>query len=116
GNKVYEQKLVSNDFGSISGSFTLGEKPVLGMYHTQVQIDDQTVEIGPGGQFRVEEYKKPEYTVSVEPEKPTYKVGQKVRAKVHGEYYFGGPVADAQLSYTIHRHTYYHNPIRPLPY
>lgn len=116
GNKVHEEKLVSDELGAVSGGFTLGAKPVLGMYSTRMRLRDQTHHLESGGLFRVEEYKKPEFTVTVEPDKPSYKVGERIRAKIHGEYYFGGAVADAQATYVVHRNTYHHDPVRPLPF
>lgn len=109
GTTVYEKELTANDYGTLSGSMILPEQPPLGMYHIEVAFTDgQPSEMGPGVAFRVEEYKKPEYEVTIVPEKATYKVGQSVRAKIHGEYYFGGAVAGAEVRFTVHRQPRWH--------
>ncbi len=58
------------------------------------------------GQFRVEEYKKPEFEVTVEaPTKPVM-LGEKITAKVAARYYFGAPVTEARVKYKITRTSY----------
>ncbi|GIT29764.1 MAG: hypothetical protein Ct9H300mP1_18100 [Planctomycetaceae bacterium] len=55
--------------------------------------------VGGGGSFPgVEEYKKPEYEVTVEaPERPV-SLGKKIKAKIVAKYYFGGPVSRAKVN------------------
>ncbi|MFO0947170.1 MAG: MG2 domain-containing protein [Planctomycetota bacterium] len=114
GNAVYEHALITDEFGGIDGSFELAIEPPLGMYHTQLTTDgNEGFEIGPGANFRVEEYKKPEFEVTVTTEKPTYKIGDVMKVNIHGEYYFGGAVPDAEIQFTVHRETYY--PVIPFP-
>lgn len=114
GGTVYEHALVTDEFGSIAGSVELGDEPPLGMYNTQLTTDgNEGFEIGPGANFRVEEYKKPEFEVTIATERPAYKIGDLMKVNIHGEYYFGGPVPDAEVEYTVHRETYY--PVVPFP-
>jgi hypothetical protein len=118
GNKVYEQKHALNDFGSISGRFALGDEPSLGEYSvfTRTEQDDANLHQhewqwlqfeGPGphhfGRFRVDEYRKPEYKVEVEFKKSPVIQGDEVEATVRADYYFGSPVADAEITWTVHR-------------
>ncbi|MBY0586039.1 hypothetical protein K2X85_02620 [bacterium] len=103
GESVYSKEHLTTDQGTLSGSFTLGEEPALGTYSLQVANAQGGINLNPGTQFRVEEYKKPEFQVTVEADKPFHKLGDKMAVKVHGEFYFGGPVASAKVTYTVHR-------------
>ncbi len=103
GEKVTDERLSTNEFGSLHGELALDEEPPLGMYSVHVEIGDDST----SGQFRVEEYKKPEFKVSVEPGGEDYKPGQSATAEVSAEYYFGGPVPGATVSYSVTRQHYW---------
>ncbi len=61
-----------------------------------------------GALFRVEEYKKPEFEVTVKPAKSLARLGEKIKAKIEARYYFGAPVVNAKVSYKIFREDYQH--------
>jgi hypothetical protein len=118
GNKVYERKHALNAFGAAEGSFTLGDEPPLGEYtvFTRAEKDDPNLHAhdwqwthywghGPHNflKFRVDEYRKPEYKVDVEFKKSPVLQGDTVEAAVKAEYYFGSPVVDAEVKYTVYR-------------
>src|SRR5205807_549821 len=52
-------------------------------------------------------YKKPEYEVRVTPDKPRILEGDSISATIEAKYYFGEPVAGAQVKYVVHRETYW---------
>src|SRR5438105_3819381 len=58
-----------------------------------------------GGNFRVEEYKKPEFEVTVEAPKAPVKLGDQITATIHAKYYFGAPVTKAMVKYKVLRST-----------
>ncbi|QDU60090.1 hypothetical protein Pan216_09270 [Planctomycetes bacterium Pan216] len=117
GNAVYEKNLRADADGTINGEFTLDVEPPLGPYRFQVTFPDGSpVELGPGATFRVEEYKKPEFEVTVTPAKPYLKLGEPLEATIHGEYYFGGPVPNAKVEYTVTRETSRPYPFWPRPF
>lgn len=117
GNQIYSQKLLSNADGSVSGSVELASNASLGIYSMLVSSADGTgANASEGANFRVEEYKKPEFEVTVKPEKPSCKIGEKLKVNVHGEYYFGGGVASADVHYTVKRREYRHSFRWPGPY
>ncbi|MCW3055872.1 MAG: hypothetical protein JWN14_5042, partial [Chthonomonadales bacterium] len=62
--------------------------------------------------FRIEEYKKPEFTVSVTPDKPQLRVGEPMQVTIAGKYFFGGPVANAKVHYKVSRELL----VNPLPF
>ena len=67
--------------------------------YVRLDVDGKTFSVP----FRVLEYRKPEFTVSVTPEKRAYLTGEEVRAKVRLEYAFGGPVAGAPVTWEVVR-------------
>ncbi|HLY10833.1 MAG TPA: MG2 domain-containing protein [Planctomycetota bacterium] len=123
GNKVYEQVHAVSDFGSASGQLVLGDEPALGEYTilTRTEKDDANLhqwdwqwmgrwghEPWNGVRFRVDEYRKPEYKVDVSFRKKTVLQGEDVEATVESRYYFGSPVADAEVDYTVTRRGYWY--------
>jgi uncharacterized protein YfaS (alpha-2-macroglobulin family) len=94
GRELARPDLTTNPFGTATFTLTLPADAMLGQYTTYVQTSDWSLNQAQGT-FRVEEYKPPEYTVSVSPSgKPAF--GDKVKVKVAASFYFGGPVANAQ--------------------
>ena len=96
GEKVFEKPLVADSYGGMDGEFALPSEAELGVYRLQV--------VGHGGgTFRVEEYKKPEFEVTVEaPDEPVM-LGETVAGTVKARYYFGAPVTKARVRYKVLR-------------
>ncbi|MEN8150928.1 MAG: MG2 domain-containing protein, partial [Planctomycetota bacterium] len=111
GEKIFSQTLVTNDHGSVSADLALDEEPPLGMYNVRTFIDGQQYYSANwvGTQFRVEEYKKPEFEVKVASDAARVEPGAKVTAKVTATYYFGAPVAHGKLKYQVFRQPYVHH-------
>jgi len=105
GNKIYSTKHHPDNYGGIDGELTLAEEPPLGVYRIRI---DGRVYLG-GQNFRVEEYKKPEFEVTVEPAKTHAKLGETVTALIRADYYFGAPVTDATVKYKVFREEYRHS-------
>lgn len=96
GEKVYTETLTSDNYGGIAGKFELPSDATLGQYQIQV------VNRG-SGTFRVEEYKKPEYEVTVDAPTDPVMLGEKITATVRAKYYFGSPVTNATVKYKVLR-------------
>ena len=96
GDKVFTKEFTADAFGGFDGTFELPSDATLGVY--QVVIPNRG-----GGTFRVEEYKKPEFEVTVEAPKTPVMLGEKVAATIKASYYFGGPVAEAKVKYKVLR-------------
>ncbi len=105
GNEVHKVTKRTDDYGGLDGEFTLAEEPPLGAY--SIQVEAQTY--AGGGTFRVEEYKKPEFEVTVEPDTTHARLGQKLTAAIKAAYYFGAPVTNATVSYRVLREEYTHS-------
>ena len=69
-----------------------------------------------GNSFRVEEYKKPEFEVSIEAPKEPVMLGEKVPAKVTAKYLFGAPVQNATVKYKVMRSEHDSRWFAPMPW
>jgi alpha-2-macroglobulin len=103
---VLQSNFPVSGFGTIHGDLELAAGAALGYYSISVR--------GKGGErypieggFHVEEYKKPEYEVKVNPSTPRVLEGDFIEATVEAKYYFGEPVAGAAVKYVVHTSTYY---------
>jgi uncharacterized protein YfaS (alpha-2-macroglobulin family)/tetratricopeptide (TPR) repeat protein len=100
GNELYRHVHTTDAFGVLSGSLSLGTEAPLGEYAFQVEVGgDGRVNVA-GGQFRVEEYRKPDYEVTVEAGE-ALRAGAPGKATVIARYYFGSPVADAAVTWRV---------------
>ncbi len=112
GAKVKEDKVKLNTFGSAWGALELTEQMPLGEYRIQFWDAGRKNGIGSAQLFRLEEYKLPEFKVSVStPEengqKKTFRLGDKVEVEIQADYYFGGPVANASVEVLVHQNPFY---------
>jgi uncharacterized protein YfaS (alpha-2-macroglobulin family) len=104
--QVYHAETSVSQFGGVHGDFTLGTDAALGYYSISV-TRKSGARYGMSGGFNVEEYKKPEYEVRVTPDKQRILEGESINATIEAKYYFGEPVAGAQVKYVVHRETYW---------
>jgi hypothetical protein len=100
---VYQQKVKLSPFGSFHGQLTLGSLARLGYYSIVTHIGEKAVY----GGFEVQEYRKPEYEVTVTSDKARYLQGETIQATISARYYFGAPVAHGQVKYSVYRSRYY---------
>jgi uncharacterized protein YfaS (alpha-2-macroglobulin family) len=107
GNVLLDRRGKADDLGGLAGDLDLAAAAPLGMYNAQVKVNGQWAQLG-GGQFRVEEYKKPEFEVTVDTAKSRAKLGEKVEAKISARYYFGAPVTEATVKWKVMRSPYTH--------
>ena len=106
GKQVYKADGAVSSFGTVHGDFSLPADAALGYYSISVS-GANAGRYGMNGGFHVEEYKKPEYEVRVTPDKPRILQGEKVTATIEAKYFFGEPVAGAQVKYVVHRSQYW---------
>lgn len=107
--KVYSTQVIADAYGGLTGEWEIPVGVTLGQYRINV------VNHG-GGSFRVEEYKKPEFEVTVEtPDKPI-QLGEKITAKITAKYYFGSPVTSGTVKYKILRTSYQQSWYPPMPW
>ncbi len=94
-------------FGAVDTDVTLPAGAALGMY----TVDVLSGESKGSGAFEVQEYRKPEFEVSVTPGVTLARQGQTVEVTVKGRYYFGQPVRRATVSLVVQSGPYY-SPLR----
>jgi len=116
GEVIDKLDLLTNDEGSISGDLRLPDGAALGVYRIQLEVGGRQVADSNGARFRVEEYRKPEFEVTVTADRPVYRVGDTVGARIEARYYFGEPVVGAQVACTVHRARHYPMLCPPLPW
>lgn len=104
GEKIFSQTLETDEYGGLIGEYALPKDAPLGVYsiHVRAQQNNQVV-AEEGNTFRVEEYKKPEFEVSIEAPTEPVMLGEKITAKVQARYYFGSPVTKAKVKYKVLR-------------
>ncbi|MCW5971493.1 MAG: hypothetical protein KIT57_23540 [Blastocatellales bacterium] len=102
--KIYEKDLSLSPRGSFSGEVDIAAGAPLGGY----RIVARAGEAQAGKYFEVSEYKKPEYKVTVKTPKQFVAVGEKTKFSIEANYFFGAPVANADVQYYIYRSRYYH--------
>jgi len=91
--------VVTNDYGSYSGSFTAPRQELNGEY----SIFDGGWETN----VRVEEYKRPKFRVEVDPPLAVPKLGEPVTVKVKALAYTGAPVDGAIVQWYVEREAYW---------
>ncbi|MFH1157332.1 MAG: MG2 domain-containing protein [Pseudomonadota bacterium] len=113
GKQVKEGSYTLNDYGSFDDTLALDDKATLGEYRLQLYTADFNTDLSSVSLFRLEEYKLPEFVVNVKPEPKddkaairAYRLGDTVDVTVDAQYYFGGPVADADVEYLVYQTPY----------
>lgn len=90
----------SNDYGSISGSFTAPRDRLMGRMHITSSILGRV-------EFNVEEYKRPKFKVEVEAPKDSFKLNDTVKVPGKAMQYNGVPVGGAKVAYRVTREVRY---------
>ena len=97
GTKVFEDDVPLSDMGTLDGELVLDEEASLGFYSIEATYEDEYFSTG----FQVAEYRKPEFQVTVETDRPEYVQGDEINVTAQATYYFGGPVAGAEVRYSV---------------
>ena len=105
GREFWQKAMPISDMGTLYGEFELGEEAPLGYYHLQALYEEHYF----GVDFQVAEYRKPEFQVKVDLEKEEYIHGDTIEATAEATYFFGGPVANAQVRWRVMRSPFVFN-------
>ena len=89
--------------GTFAGDVEISEEAPLGNYNIIADVNGARS----SGSFEVAEYKKPEYKVTVSVPGKFVQAGQKANFSIDAKYFFGAPVANAEVKYYIYRSRYY---------
>lgn len=104
GGKLLEKDLPLSPRGSFNGEAELAEEAPLGNYSIVASVGEAESR----HYFDVEEYKKPEYKVTVSAPRKFVNVGEKTNFTIEAKYFFGAPVTNADVKFYIYRSRYYH--------
>ncbi|MEZ6061367.1 MAG: MG2 domain-containing protein [Planctomycetaceae bacterium] len=120
GDSVFTKDVVTDRWAGADGEWTIPADATLGHYNVAIgsKVKEQRTRERNGvpeiyevdavhalgqGSFRVEEYRKPEFEVTVDaPDKPV-KLGDEIQAQISARYYFGAPVTEATVHYKVER-------------
>ncbi|PIF31469.1 TonB-dependent SusC/RagA subfamily outer membrane receptor [Flavobacterium sp. 9] len=121
-----ELEVVTNEFGSFSGEFTLPKNSLTGdfnIYATQpdnYEKGDVAFKSKPNASFwktvnlensstyfRVEEYKRPKFKADFDPKKESFQVNQSIKVSGTAKAFAGSNISDAKVTYKVNRFTRY---------
>jgi len=102
--KLMEKSLTLSSRGTFSGEADVAGGAPLGSYRIVASAGGAKA----SGNFEVQEYKKPEYKVNVTASKKFAPVGERTKFTVEARYFFGAPVANAEVKYYVYRSRYYY--------
>ncbi|HEV3144939.1 MAG TPA: MG2 domain-containing protein [Gemmataceae bacterium] len=104
GERILEKDIATDEYGGLVGEYAIAKNAMLGSYY--LYLTNRANSVQGGGHFRIEEYKKPEFEVTVEAPKEPVQLGEKVEATIKAKYYFGAPVVNAKVKYKVLRSSY----------
>ncbi|HEY0866392.1 MAG TPA: MG2 domain-containing protein [Fimbriimonas sp.] len=96
-NPLDQGRLKTNAMGTAAGTFEIPAEAATGAYTVILRSGNDPVY----NTFTVAEYRKPEFKAEVKPLQKRYLAGEEVRFLVDAQYYFGSPVPQAQVTYTV---------------
>ncbi|TAD95951.1 MAG: hypothetical protein EAZ97_14800 [Bacteroidetes bacterium] len=97
---IATQTLTSNDYGTISGTFTAPQ----GVLNGNMSIDIDGFSCS-NNDFSVEEYKRPKFEVKIENPKESFKLGDLVKVKANALAFSGAKITDAKAVFRVVRKT-----------
>ena len=101
GQKVSTLKMTTNEFGSYHGSFKLPE----GSLNGQFSLFDETT--ATSSFFRVEEYKRPKFSVEIKKPAGTYRLYDSIKVTGLAKAYAGNTIDGAKVKYRVVRKVRY---------
>jgi uncharacterized protein YfaS (alpha-2-macroglobulin family) len=99
GETIERKNLALSRYGTVNATWTSPRDAKLGYYSILLRAGDSTQ----AGSFQIEEYKKPEYEVKAIPGSARVLQGEAAAWTIEAKYFFGEPVANAKVKYTIRR-------------
>lgn len=111
GNNIYQKELEVSANGTFNGSVQLGENISSGEYSIKSELIDPKPEANwydtAYSSFKVYQYRKPEYKLDIQTDKKDFINGEKAKLSVNAAYFFGAPLKDAKITWTVKAQDYY---------
>lgn len=112
--EVSKTELVTNEFGSVTGTFILPSGGATGSYSIEMTADLGVIpgkkeheKIRKVKSIKVEEYKRPKFRVIIDPVKEAYILGDNVKVSGKAEAFSGADISGAALTYEVKRKRLY---------
>lgn len=93
GNKVFGDSFTASDYGVAATDFQLADQVNTGSYKITATMGETSSE----KTVTVEHYVLPKFKVAVTPDRTFYLPGERVRASLNANYFFGKPVAEGNV-------------------
>ena len=97
---IYDETLELNSNGSFEGKLSLDQEAALGYAMIEVFLPGREGVIG-SVIFNIAEYRRPEFQVQVSAEPGNVLAGENIEVQVSADYYSGGGVGDALVSWSL---------------
>ena len=94
-NSIGEATVMTNEYGVAATEFTLPEKTLSGLFQIRTASGSES--------FRVEEYVRPTFEVSIPRPKVNYRQGDTITVKGVAKAYSGAPLGNARVVYNVKR-------------
>jgi len=97
GRMVFSQEKISDEWGTIHGVVQLEREPRLGDYSLSV------TGFGIGNAaFSVQAYRKPDFSITVHPDRTAYVSGDRISVKIEARFFMGAPLQQAPIRYRVY--------------
>jgi TonB-dependent SusC/RagA subfamily outer membrane receptor len=110
GEEVFRQKLTTNEYGSLHGSFDLPAETLTGRFSIYLESEEDgnfwnDVDDYNDGEmeFQVEEYKRPRFKAEFSEVDDTFIVGDSIKIDGFAKALLGSNITNAQVVYTVNR-------------
>jgi hypothetical protein len=103
---ILEEEIQVSPVGTFNGEFELAEGASLGTYVISLNFADQYAE----QYVQVAAYRPPEFEITVEPDRAEVLRGEDVTVRINTGYFFGGPLAGANITWNVLAENYRFKP------
>ncbi|MDD5219377.1 MAG: alpha-2-macroglobulin family protein, partial [Candidatus Bipolaricaulis sp.] len=94
---AYEEDLAIDALGVLSDQLALADDAPLGTYTARVDFEDDSTYTT----FEVAAYRAPEFEVTVDADRPEVAHGDLIAITAHATYFFGAPVTDVAVEWSV---------------
>lgn len=103
GDDVLSNEVTLDEFGGADFQWQVPADAKLGQYSIRLSVGSRSYN---GGQFRVEEYRKPDFEVTIDKPDGAVTLGKPIDVVVRASYYAGGAVSGGTVSIKVERTEY----------
>jgi uncharacterized protein YfaS (alpha-2-macroglobulin family) len=94
---IFDKTVTTGAFGGFAFDLPTGAEAHLGDYRISATVRGQSFREN----FSVQEYRPATFQVELRPLKPSYMIGEKLSAHVRANYFYGAPLRQARVQYSV---------------